>query len=415
MGPTITLDKSVLQALSAKEIEALHRHYSPFIVPVLAMEILADLKKYDRSEEAREAVVKLAKKLQAGRSPVNVHYTALVAASLCGQPVEMRGVPVLPAGKTVRDDDGKSGLVLGESPQERAIHRWRESKFDEAEQALAEQWRSSTLGFDLESFKADSKSAIPKLTGVHSLKQLRKRTCKFLSHARVQNDLLSLCSTLFVEEEESRRQLEIRWKFAPDRCLSRFAPYAYHCLEVVFLFYWALALDLIGTRPTNFVDMEYLFYIPFCMVFSSGDKLHKKTVPLFLRGDQDFVEREVLKRDLQKLAEFWDRLSVEGRHKYIAKRASRPPESPRTFTLEIWEKRMRPHRDVGGDRSATMKPEQLAKLREFITRKVHSEEVSPTSESSEPSFIARKFTMRRDDPCPCGSGIPFDECHGKEM
>jgi hypothetical protein len=28
----------------------------------------------------------------------------------------------------------------------------------------------------------------------------------------------------------------------------------------------------------------WLYYLPFCMVFASMDKLHAKTVPVFLRG-----------------------------------------------------------------------------------------------------------------------------------
>jgi hypothetical protein len=51
------------------------------------------------------------------------------------------------------------------------------------------------------------------------------------------------------------------------------------------------------------VDIAYLYYLPFCMVFASSDNLHKRVVPLFLRPDQSFVEGPDLKADLKKIDE----------------------------------------------------------------------------------------------------------------
>ena len=65
------------------------------------------------------------------------------------------------------------------------------------------------------------------------------------------------------------------------------------------LFHIAIAAHLISPeRPSNRTDIAYLFYLPFCMMFVSSDKLHRETANLFLRADQEFVWGLDLKDDL---------------------------------------------------------------------------------------------------------------------
>jgi hypothetical protein len=61
------------------------------------------------------------------------------------------------------------------------------------------------------------------------------------------------------------------------------------------------------------VDLAYLYYLPFCMVFVSNDRLHERCVPCSLTEhkaivdgwelsvDQEFVSGRNLKADLAKL------------------------------------------------------------------------------------------------------------------
>src|SRR6202521_2984475 len=72
-----------------------------------------------------------------------------------------------------------------------------------------------------------------------------------------------------------------RWKSAGGPPLCEFAPYAAHVFKVDMFFVVALAAGLIPrpTRSSNRVDIAYLYYVPFCMVFVSGDKLHRMTAP----------------------------------------------------------------------------------------------------------------------------------------
>jgi hypothetical protein len=117
-----------------------------------------------------------------------------------------------------------------------------------------------------------------------------------------------------------------RWKAAGRPILPKFAPYTAYCFSVEMFFSIAVGSDLISKeRPSNKADLAYLFYLPFCMVFTSSDKLHEKTVPLFLRADQTFVMGAEMKADLRALDEHYSALPEETKAKGVMSFAFRPP------------------------------------------------------------------------------------------
>ena len=52
---------------------------------------------------------------------------------------------------------------------------------------------------------------------------------------------------------------------------------------------------------SNLIDLSYLYYLPFCMVFASRDRLHEQLAPLFLRPRQRCVWGDDLKAGLKAL------------------------------------------------------------------------------------------------------------------
>ena len=76
-------------------------------------------------------------------------------------------------------------------------------------------------------------------------------------------------------------------------------PYTTHVFKVDLLFYLGIDRGFIsGERASNQADMAYLYYLPFAMVFVSGDELHRRTVPLFLSEDQSYLDIEEMKAAL---------------------------------------------------------------------------------------------------------------------
>jgi len=73
------------------------------------------------------------------------------------------------------------------------------------------------------------------------------------------------------------------------------------------------------------VDIAYLYYLPFCMIFTSGDSLHRRITPLFLRNDQEFLWAPDLKADLSRLDAHYAALPDEVKAQGVAVFAPCPP------------------------------------------------------------------------------------------
>ena len=121
--------------------------------------------------------------------------------------------------------------------------------------------------------------------------------------------------------------------------LLQFAPYAAHVLTVDFFFYLALKANLISpARPSNRIDIAYVYYLPFCMVFVSNDRLHERVVPLFLADDQDFVLGEEFKAELTRLDAYYSKLPEDVRERGIMSFASYPPLEGDFLTARLWDR-----------------------------------------------------------------------------
>lgn len=141
--------------------------------------------------------------------------------------------------------------------------------------------------------------------------------------------------------------------------LCDFASYAFYCLNVSLIFHFGLANDLITPKRTNPIDLEYLYYLPFCMVFVSGDKLQADLSKLLLTHEQDFIDREVLKSDLRWLKQEWEGLDKTEREKRFYDYGSYPPQyNSDSITYKLWKKHMKPWRPGSGNLKLTEEQEK---------------------------------------------------------
>ena len=142
-----------------------------------------------------------------------------------------------------------------------------------------------------------------------------------------------------------------KWKAEGGPPFHEFAPYTAHVLTVDAFFYIAVSAHLISRdRPSNRIDMAYLYYLPFCMVFVSSDSLHEKTVPLFLSSDQAFVHGRELKSDLARLDQHYSCLPPEVRERGIMVFAHDPPEDTGFLTTRLWDRFLPKWREIAKDR-----------------------------------------------------------------
>jgi hypothetical protein len=59
---------------------------------------------------------------------------------------------------------------------------------------------------------------------------------------------------------------------------------------------------LLSTRRSNLIDIQYLYYTPFCEVFSTSDNFLKELTPLVLDADQSLVDGQELRQALETVA-----------------------------------------------------------------------------------------------------------------
>jgi hypothetical protein len=138
---------------------------------------------------------------------------------------------------------------------------------------------------------------------------------------------------------ELRQQILKRWKDAGRPALEEFAPYVAYVLTIDLFFYLSLGSGFITSqRPSNRVDVAYLYYLPFCRIFTSGDRLHQKITPFLLRKDQEFLWAPELKADLARLDAYYDALPESVKAEGIMRFALRPPTEGGYLTTKLWDK-----------------------------------------------------------------------------
>ena len=97
-----------------------------------------------------------------------------------------------------------------------------------------------------------------------------------------QEAVLRLALELTIGYGDWGEQIMARWNSMGRPRVREFAPYLTHVLTVDLFFYLGMAASQIGSdRKSNKADIAYLYYLPFCMVFTSRDNLQVRSAPLF--------------------------------------------------------------------------------------------------------------------------------------
>ena len=298
-GPITIFDKSMLQGLSLDEAVLFGQFYRCNLTPLFFVETLADLEKRVREGQTPEQVVgTIAAKTANLMLDPSVHHADLVIADLRGQRISMDGRVHVAGGRVVRQGD-RQGVVFEQSQEMRAFNRWQKRQFLEIEREMARAWRENLQRQPL------AKLPVTAIFGEQRPKD--RREVKQWAEAVVRREggpaFLFALNALEVPPQQ-RGPIFARWLKEGTPPISRFAPYAAFVLTIQVYFRLAVSLDLEShERASHSADIAYLFYLPFCMMFTSSDKLHARTVPLFLRRDQQFVLGSEMKADLRRLDE----------------------------------------------------------------------------------------------------------------
>lgn len=401
MGPIILFDKSALQSFSVDESVLFDNFFLSNICPIFFVETLADLEKAVRAGRTPEEEVGLiAAKTPVMHSYPNMFHRDLCISNLLGYPVTMDGRPVIAGGNPVKTKS-QSGVVFEETPEARAFSRWQDCKFLEVERETAKFWRAivSNLNFDV-------------ITKSFQTLGIDPSTCRTLNDAKTtaesivnksaqsQGRMKRLFLPLLGIPDDLAKDIVKRWHHYDCPSLISYAPYAAYVLTVDIFFYIAVAAKLIASeKVTNKIDLAYLFYLPFCMVFTSFDRFHEKCAPLFLRNDQVFIWGADLKADLVKINCYYDGLSESEKEKGLYVFASRPPKDDGFLITQLWDRflpnwRKQSERVTPKDNKASIK--LVEHIKELADAKpLKPEQVDFDLSNPDSMVIKRKLSKRR--------------------
>jgi len=178
-----------------------------------------------------------------------------------------------------------------------------------------------------------------------------------------------------------QKNILLRWRLEEQPPLIDFASYASFVLSVQIFFHIARAAELISKKPSAIMDISYLFYLPFCMVFTSSDRLHERCVPLFLRCDQEFIAGKDLKIDLNRIVEHFDLLPEAEKEKGLNAFAGGPPFEGDFLTARLWDRYLPKWRNV-----STVPVARDPKEDEYLVGYVKSFAEAPTVRPEEIDF-----------------------------
>jgi hypothetical protein len=267
MGPIILCDKSALQCLHAAEMDVVRRYYHLNVPPILVSEILGDLKlPPDDGRIGKHEVQVLTRRLIFPSYAVSRSFKQIILDEIDGRVISP-DIQIPVNANSAMSADGKPGFRIN-SASEQAIFNWQEGKFTEAEEVASEEWRASIKRIDLEGLRQKLNSELPKKLKYKTATEALEFVDDFLACT----DPLKV-TTWFFGDAGIQGDVVKRAGALTTKPLTGFR-YTHHCIRVNLLFHVALMCNIIGPRSTNRFDMEYMYYVPFCQAFCSGDKLH---------------------------------------------------------------------------------------------------------------------------------------------
>lgn len=340
-GPALIFDKSALESFSADECMWLENFYTTNITPLFFVETLADLEKHVRSGKKPEDVVGTIAHKTPDMSCVNTHHRNLIAGELMQRgKIKMDGRPVLSASKTI-ELEGKMGVIFQEAPEVEASKRWEKSQFLEIERQIAKEWREELASMGQENLSIFEKifEAIGKPKTLEELKS----KIDFMIEGDSERSLLEFGMSLLGIRPEIQAEVIKLWQDSGCKPIKEYAPYFSFIFSIDLFFYIGTAGKLFNQFPhpqTHKVDMGYLYYLPFCKIFTSKDRLHIAVAPIFMRTDQTFIHADDLKTDFTNLNTHYDSLPDEVKERGSVVFAPCPPDDTSFLTTKMWNKYM---------------------------------------------------------------------------
>lgn len=316
---------------------------------------MADLAKKAKAEESPEdKVAKLSQKFETSRGVVNVDYETLCLCSLTGGEVPMCGAIIPDNSQNARSRDGSLGMLVGPSSLNNGIIRWASSRFENFELMAAQDWRQAVKSTTLDGFKNQLDKYLVVVPCAQNLADVPNVVDGLLNDRCLQDVWIHWFTEQLAFPNRISERILRRWKTRSMYMFQEFAPYAWFCARATLMMITAVRHKLVRWDQKHPVDLQYMFYLPFCQVFVSDDLVHERLVPLLCRPKQSFVRGQVLKKDLARIQDEWDILSPEERLRRDYAFGDYPSPARDSIVHTLWKKHCKPWHHNAGNLAAKL-------------------------------------------------------------
>jgi hypothetical protein len=389
-GPDTIFDKSTIQSFTLDEAVIFDNFYRSNIPPVFFVECLADLERDKRLMRStpEQLVGALAEKTPDMQASANVFHLDLLKSELMGKfDLDLMLLrPVRNGGKEIQLGD-QQGVIFQPGPETAALRRWSRKEFFEAEREYAKGWRLALSRLDLDEMSNQILEAIGPWRKPVSLQDARELADKIIDN--LDPEFLLRFGITLVGVPEATEWVVNDWITGRRKPLRTTYKYFIHILSINIFFSLVYPTELLrNVKPSHQVDLAYLYYLPFCAVFTSCDKFHVQVAPLFMTTAQTFVRGEELKADLARLNELYLALPEAERAKSIFAYAPHPPDDSSFLTSRLWDTYLPYWRPNSSNRSEV--PAEKRQALDELLAKFHAK-TATMAPGSMPGFDSHDF------------------------
>lgn len=337
------------------------------MTPLFFVETLGDLDlgEHKSGKPITKVISELSNKVPENALP-NVHHLRLLIGDLLGHLVEMDGRPIIGGGEEKVDTEGNVGVFFNESAEQIALRRWFNGEFYDIERLFSKVWRDALSNSSFENTLGIVKNIVPAEMRFSNSSQVLVFVDNFIKTTKI-DLLLYLTFELSGLPQKFYKTVLNRWNSCNYPNLYSFAPYAAYILKLDLFFYVCMLKGLESKeRPSHKTDLAYLYYLPFCYVFVSNDKLHKRIAPLFLRNDQQFVAGDELKKGFAELNTYYEKYIDQINQRGFISFAPRPPLEFKNKVSDIWDHAFPDWRNSQSKDNVTEFPKKGGKLLDHL-------------------------------------------------
>lgn len=338
-GPSLIFDKSSLESLNLDEAVLMDNFYLSTITPLFFVECLADLEKPLKSRSTPEQLVgSLADRTPESQANPNVHHMDILEAELSRQfdITKVYERVVLAAGRAVQLGHQK-GFIFQKSKELEAFERWAHRDFLHVERDIARQWRRALTAIDFEAMVKAVMGQLGPWRKPRSLEDAKQIADTIVDYT--DSEWLLRFGLNLLGVPDATEWVVKDWIDRRRPALRQHVPYFVFMLTINIFFCLVLPTQLLrNVKASHQVDLAYLYYIPFCSVFTSKDNFHAQIVPLFLDSHQTFVHGDEFKEDLRKLNEYYSAMSPELLDTGLINFAAFPPGDTSFLITRLWDK-----------------------------------------------------------------------------